>query len=95
VSELVAEYDGLLREVRKAMVDRHQETWASTLQAWGEELNPAISTSALREHAKRTARALGGMESIGEIAQTSHDEQLLKLVEALFAKCKAIELRSV
>ena len=94
MSELVAEYDGLLGEVQKAMLDRHQDVWASTLQAWREELDPAISASALREHAKRTARALGGMESIGEIAQMGHDDRLLRIVEALFAKCKEIQMRS-
>jgi hypothetical protein len=87
---LVAEYDCLLAEIQKAMEARHHDQWVLALQAWRQELIGNISNVALNEHAKRTARALGGMESIGEIGLADRDERLLKLVEELFAKCKKI-----
>jgi hypothetical protein len=86
---LVAKYDCLLAEVQKAMQARHHDHWVLALQAWREEL-VGITNAGLNEHAKRTARALGGMESIGEIALADRDERLLKLVEELFARCKKI-----
>ena len=86
----VAEYDCLLAELQKAMEARHQERWVFALQAWREELIGNVSNAGLNEHAKRTAGALGGMESIGEIALADRDERLIELVEELFAKCKKI-----
>jgi hypothetical protein len=43
-----------------------------------------------RAAAKRTARALAGMESIGDIASADPNREFLAEVEDLFAKCKEI-----
>ena len=59
------------------MEARHQERWVFALQAWREELIGNVSNAGLNEHAKRTAGALGGMESIGEIALADRDERLI------------------
>jgi hypothetical protein len=90
VLNLVAEYDRLLEEIQNALQARHHDKWVSVLRGWREELRQGNSKGMLGAHAKRTARSLGGMESIGEIAQTHQDERLLKLVESLFAKCEEV-----
>jgi len=69
---------------------RHREKWAATLNTWRAELRNDSSRAELQSHAARTARALGGMESIGEIALGDGDKEFLKLVEALYATCKQI-----
>jgi hypothetical protein len=60
------------------------------LQKWRDELTNAVPTVDLRKHAERTARALGGMESIGEIALASQDEAFIRLLDKLYATCRQI-----
>jgi hypothetical protein len=59
------------------LVVRHQEKWVAPLNIWRSELKNGPSPSELRSHAERTARALGGMESIGEIALGDNDQEFL------------------
>lgn len=91
VPNLVREYNVLLGDVQEKLQIRHQDVWVSALQRWRDELTENLSNMALSAHAKRTARTLGGMESIGEIASADRDQRFLELVEALFAKCREIE----
>jgi len=57
------------------------------LQAWREELKSPLGKEQLH---KRTATALAGMESIGDIASADPNREFLAEVEDLFAKCKEI-----
>jgi hypothetical protein len=90
VPNLISEYSELLKQVQGILEARHHDAWISALRTWREELAVDIDQATLRAHAERTARALGGMESIGEIALASRDTRFLKLVDSLYAKCKQI-----
>jgi len=85
--ELAAEYRNLLSQIQQKI---HDHGWVRVLQQWLDELKTINSTADWKRHAERTARALGGMESIGEIALASQDEALLNLVDRLYAACKGI-----
>ena len=85
--ELAAQYRGLLSETQQKLHDR---AWVNVLQQWLDELATIDSAAQWKRHAERTARALGGMESIGEIALASQDASLLNLVDRLYAACKQI-----
>jgi hypothetical protein len=66
IPDLISEYDDeLLVKIQEFIRDSR---WVSVLQSWREELKGPLGKGQLGAHAKRTARALGGMESIGEIA---------------------------
>jgi hypothetical protein len=55
-----------------------------------DELTTIDSAAEWKRHAERTGSALGGMESIVEIALASEDASLLNLVDRLYAACKQI-----
>jgi hypothetical protein len=86
--ELAAQYQDLLSETRQRLHDR---AWANVLQQWLDELATIDSVADWKRHADRTARALGGMESMGEIALASQDAFLLNLLDRLYALCRQIE----
>jgi hypothetical protein len=87
ISDLVSEYDDLLIKIQEFVRDSR---WVSVLQSWREELKSPLGKEQLGAHAKRTARALAGMESIGDIASADPNREFLAEVEDLFAKCKEI-----
>jgi len=89
-AKTISRYDELLARTQAMLSARHQEKWAAALNTWRAELKNRLSPAELRSHAQRTARALGGMESIGEIALGDNDQEFLRLVEDLFAICKEI-----
>jgi len=73
------------------MLARHlAKQWVSVLQAWRAELTDSTPEADLKRHAERTARALGGMESIGEVALSSQDDEFKKVLDALYATCLKI-----
>lgn len=85
--ELATQYRDLLAETRRKIHDRE---WSNVLQQWLDELTSLDSAADWKRHAARTARALGGMESIGERALASQDASLRKVVERLYAVCAQI-----
>ena len=68
----------------------NEKQWVEALQKWRGELTSATPDFDLRQHAVRTARALGGIGSISEIALISQDEAFTKLLAALYATCREI-----
>ncbi len=68
----------------------HDRTWVEVLQVWREELRRLADQTALKAHAARTARGMGGMESLGEIILMGNDPNELRLLEELYAICKFI-----
>jgi hypothetical protein len=88
--ELKSEYDRLLGITEQALVERHLDRPAKVMHAWRLELDTAECGPIICKHVQRTRRSLGGMESIGEIASTSDDSELLALVEALCDICMKI-----
>lgn len=86
-AELKAEYGSLLARMEQALVERNLQGPAKAMHAWRQELEGAECNSMICKHAQRTIRSLGGMESIGEIASTSDDHELLALVEAISQTC--------
>ncbi len=60
------------------------------LQTWREELRQVSDLADLRAHAARTARGMGGMESLGEIVSIGNDPEELRLLEELYSTCKVI-----
>lgn len=59
---------------------------------WRRELTSATPNVDLKQHAVRTARALGGLDSIAEVALLSEDQSFTKLLEALYATCRRIRI---
>jgi hypothetical protein len=90
--ELVAEYHLLLSQTQELLAFRHEKQWVSMLQSWRRELTSVTADADLRRHAVRTARALGGIGSISEIALAGGDESFTKLLEALYATCRQIRI---
>ena len=88
--ELVAEYHRLLSQTEEMLALHNEKQWVWVLQRWRGELTSATPDFDLRQHAVRTARALGGIGSISEIALVSQDEPFTKLLVALYATCRQI-----
>jgi hypothetical protein len=86
----LAEYEELLIAGEKLLEARHLTENALLFRAWRKELKEDTRIDAVKKHATRTARSLGGMESIGEIALARHDRELLSFVESLYATCEDI-----
>ena len=82
-AELKAEYGGLLTRMEQALACRPLQGAAKAMRAWRQELEGVECNCLICKHAQRTIRSLGGMESVGEIASTSDDHELLAIVEAL------------
>jgi hypothetical protein len=89
--ELVAEYRRLMSQTQDTLALYHQNEWVAGLQKWRDELTSAMPTVDLRKHAERKARALGGMESIGEIALSCQDSAFGELLDKLYATCRRIQ----
>src|SRR4051794_29732886 len=62
--ELISEYKELLAKLQQKLEVRHFDATATRLHEWQEQLKTAECDSALRIHAERTQRSLGGMESV-------------------------------
>jgi hypothetical protein len=84
------EYETPLERTERALLDRHLERPAAAMRAWRGELGAAKCGHMICEHVQRTLRSLGGMESIGEIATTRGDRELIALVEGLSSICTKI-----
>jgi hypothetical protein len=89
-TEPVAEYHRLLSQTQEILAVHREKHWVSVLERWRSELTSATLNVDLRQHAVRTARAMGGIGSISEIALISHDEGFTKLLDALYAICRQI-----
>ena len=81
-------YEELLAQAEKLSAERQLKEIATAFRTWRAELETESPYLNIREHASRTARSLGGMESIGEIAIARSDQELLAVVEALDGICK-------
>ena len=88
--ELAAEYHQLLSQTEEMLALHNEKQWVGVLQRWRGELTSASPDFDLRRHAVRTARALGGIGSISEIALVSQDEAFTRLLVALYATCRQI-----
>ena len=88
--DLLAEYHQLLYQTEEMLALHNEEQWVNLLQGWRGELASNRTDFDLRKHAVRTARALGGIGSISQIALLSEDEPFTKLLDALYAACKQI-----
>jgi hypothetical protein len=88
--ELVSEYLRLLSQTQEMLALHREKQWVSVLQEWRDELTNTTPTADLNRHAERTARALAGMESIGEVALASQDDAFTRLLDALYATCLRI-----
>jgi hypothetical protein len=64
----LAKYEELLIAGEKLWEARHLTEDALLFRAWRKELKKDTGIDVVKKHAARTARSLGGMESIGEIA---------------------------
>ena len=88
--ELLSRFSTDLEIAQILLRFHHDQAAVDVLQALREELAHVPDTVALKALAARTARGLGGMESIGETATELSDKLLVSLVEDLFATCKQI-----
>lgn len=87
---LTLQYDRELQRVEDCLKMHHEPGWANILKVWRNELKHVSDQGVLKKHAARTSRSLGGMESLGEVALTINDPELLRLIEDLFASCELI-----
>jgi hypothetical protein len=86
---LLSQYDLQLEKMEDALRG-HDRATVNALQAWREELRSVSDPAALKAHAARTARSMGGMESLGEVVRIGNDPKELLLLEELYAICKFI-----
>jgi hypothetical protein len=86
---LVSQYDLQLERMRDALKG-HDQASVNWLQARREELHRVSDQAALKAHAARTARSMGGMGSFGEAVMMGNDAEELRLLEELYAICKLI-----
>lgn len=87
--ELVSQYGLLLEKMRDALKG-HDRASVNALQGWREELRQVSDEAALKAHAAKTARSMGGMGSLGEIVMMGNDPEEMRLLEELYAVCKFI-----
>ncbi len=88
--QLLSRYSTDLEIAQILLRFHHDHAAVDVLQALREELVRVPDTVALKALAARTARGLGGMESIGEMASGLNDKLLVSVVEDLYATCKEI-----
>ena len=88
--DLLREYHRLLCNTEEMLTLHNQKQWVNVLQEWRGELTSTMTDLDLRQHAVRTARALGGIGSISEIALLGRDEPFKKLLDALYESCSQI-----
>lgn len=86
---MISRYDLQLQNMQESLKG-HDQAWVDVLQTWREELQQVCDDAALKSHAARTARSMGGMESLGEVATTLNDSRALHALEELYAICKFI-----
>jgi hypothetical protein len=89
-TELVAEYHRLLSLTQEMLALHREQQWVSVLERWRGEVTGTTPNVDLRQHAVRTARAMGGWGSLSEIALVSQNEAFTKLLDALYATCRQI-----
>jgi hypothetical protein len=87
---LLAEYDRLLSRTQELLALHHEEQWVSLLERWRSEWTNAPQHVQLRPQVVRTARALGGIGSISEIALVKKDQALTKVLDDLYECCRQI-----
>jgi hypothetical protein len=87
--ELISRYSLQLEKMRDAL-EGHDRASVNWLQARHDELRQVSDQAALKAHAAKTARGMGGMGSLGEIVMMGHDPKELRLLEELYAICKLI-----
>jgi hypothetical protein len=90
IDGLILQYDRQLERIEDSLNMHLAPVWANILHAWRNELHNVSDLTALKKHAARTSRSLGGMESLGEVALTTDDPELLTLIEDVYASCKLI-----
>ena len=88
--DLLSAYDLRLQEMQNALKGQDGK-WVNILQVWRDELSGISDQSALRVHAARTARSMGGIESLGEVVQTGNDSNERRALEELYAVCRLIQ----
>ncbi len=86
---LVSQYDLQLEKMQEALT-RHDRATVDLLKAWREELRSVSDEAALKAHAARTARNMGGMGSLSEVVMIGNNREELRLLEELYAICKFI-----
>jgi hypothetical protein len=86
---LVLEYDLQLEKMQEALT-AHDRAAVNLLKAWRDELRCVSDQGALKVHAARTARSMGGMGSLGEVVLMGNDPNELRLMEELYAICRFI-----
>jgi hypothetical protein len=75
------------------MLAAHRETqWARVYQSWRMELGNGLPEADLKQHAVRTARSMGGLDSISLIALLSQDDTFTKLLDELYETCRQIRM---
>ena len=88
--QLLSRYSADLEIAQILLRLHHEHALVKAVQALREELERVPDTVALKALAARTARALGGMGSIGETALGLNDKVLLSLLNDLYATCNQI-----
>jgi hypothetical protein len=89
-AKLISRYGEALHLVQGHLSKRRLLKSSDALKQWKLQLSSDLSDSDLLQHARRPMRALGGMESIGEIALADNDRTFLDSVESLYAVAKLI-----
>jgi hypothetical protein len=86
---MVSRYDLQLEKVQESLKG-YDRPWVNLLQTWRDELRTVSDQEILRKHAARTARSMGGMESLGEVVGGLKNDAASRLLEELYAICKLI-----
>jgi len=87
-TELLSRYAADLEILQILLRLHHDHGWVRILQSWREEFEREPDTVAVKAHAARTARALGGMGSIGD---GLHDDRvMMSLIGDLHSLCDQI-----
>jgi hypothetical protein len=88
--QLLSRYSTDLEIAQILLRFHHEHQQAKAIQAVRDELERVPDTVALKTLAARTARGLGGMGSIGEMALGLNYKVLLSLVSDLYVTCNQI-----
>jgi hypothetical protein len=84
IEDVLLDYRRDLKVIHDMLQSRHHQRLAEVIETWLSELSVRRTNENLSRHAKRAIRALGGMESVGEIALASGDKTFLAAVESLY-----------
>ncbi len=88
--EALLDYRRDLKIIHEMVQSRHHDKLARVIKAWLSELSVPMTDEDLSRHAQKAIRALGGMESIGEIAVGSGDKAFIDAVESLYNSAKRL-----